>query len=278
MIKNVMDIDKQQHIEKMFVDCINKGYEHFGFEGDFTFFFDDKAQISEDDIKRYKQLCEACNSDEFYDQLHMNAVIGGIDDIDIYEQCMRNHFNDGNALPLVKSIRIMGRKNKSVENILRKEICEFLSNRQKQSELQYVSNMDKNSSIICDKIPKERKVEDFIDTKSKEETFNEAISRLIDASGKKDSDIYRKAFVSKATFSNIRCGAKVSKMTALQLCIALELDYEQTQAILLKDGVALGNNKSDYIFEFFIRKGIYDLDIINEALYDNGCKTITKKD
>lgn len=76
----------------------------------------------------------------------------------------------------------------------------------------------------------------------------------------------------------MRSGSKVTKMTALQLCIALELDYEQTQAMLLKDGVALGNDTSDSIFEFYIRKGIYDLDIINDALYSYNCKTIIKKD
>ena len=164
----------------------------------------------------------------------------------------------------------MGRKDKTLENILRKELEEFLAQKQKTYE-----------DISDKKIVKEKKkkktvdIEEFISNKSKEENFSQAISRLIDASGKKDSEIYKTALVSKATFSNMRSG---SKMTALQLCIALELDYEQTQAILLKDGVALGNDTSDSIFEFYIRKGIYDLDIINDALYSYNCKTIIKKD
>lgn len=186
---------------------------------------------------------------------------------------MREYFNCGAASPFVKLIHIMGRKDKTLENILRKELEEFLAQKQKKYE-----------DISDKKIVKEKKgkktvdIEEFISNKSKEEKFSQAISRLIDASGKKDSEIYRKALVSKATFSNMRSGSKVTKMTALQLCIALELDYEQTQAILLKDGVALGNDTSDSIFEFYIRKGIYDLDIINDALYSYNCKTIIKKD
>lgn len=37
---------------------------------------------------------------------------------------------------------------------------------------------------------------------------------------------------------------------------------------------------NDYISQkkFYIRKGIYDLDIINDALYSYNCKTIIKKD
>ena len=66
-------------------------------------------------------------------------------------------------------------------------------------------------------------------------------------------------------------------MTALQLCIALELDIKETKSMLAKAGLTLGNNTSDYIFEFYITKGIYDINMINETLFDNGCKTILKK-
>lgn len=265
-------IDKAGYLKERFNNCIKNGYEHFGFEGDFSFVFDENARITEDDIRRYEQMCEACNSNEFYDKLHENAVIKKIDDIDLYEQCMREYFNCGTAFPFVKLIHIMGRKDKTVESILKKELEAFLAQRQESKPHEDISDK---------KIVKEKKpvnIEEFISDKSKEENFSQAISRLIDASGKKDSEIYRKALVSKATFSNMRSGSKVTKMTALQLCVALELDYEQTQAILLKDGVALGNDTSDSIFEFYIRKGIYDLDIINDALYSYNCKTIIKKD
>ena len=268
--------DTRERMKEMFIDCINKGYGHFGFRGDFVFIFDDTVDISHNDIERYRELCEVCNSDEFYDKLHGNAVQRGIEDIDIYEQCMRNHFNEGNALPFIKSIRIMGRKDLTIENTLKEELDEFLRSREELSESELC--FAEAASAVPVGMPKEKRVEDFIENRSKEENFNQAIVHLIDASGKKDSDIYKKASVIKATFSNLRGGKKVSKMTALQLCVALELDYEQTQAMLAKAGMALGNNKSDFIFEFFIRKGIFDIDIINNALYDNGCKTITRND
>lgn len=270
--------DTCRQLREMFVDCINKGYEHLGFRGDFVFSFDDTANISDNDMEHYTELCEACSSDEFFDELHRNAVLRGIADIDIYEQCMRNHFNDGNALPFVKAIQIMGRKDKNPENTLREELREFLRQSEEGSEPEQASAMafSKEPSKIPVGIPEERSVEAFIAKRSKETTFNQAILQLIDASGRKDSDIYKKAWIQKATFSNIRRGGNASKMIALQLCVALELDYEQTQALLAKAGIALGNNKSDFIFEFFIRKGIYDLGAINEALHDNGCRLITK--
>ena len=124
---------------------------------------------------------------------------------------------------------------------------------------------------------KEDNIKDFIGNRNKEEKFNEAILRLIDMSGKKDSDIYKKGWVSKETFSKVRITGNVSKMTALQLCIALELDIKETKSMLAKAGLTLGNNTSDYIFEFYITKGIYDINMINETLFDNGCKTILKK-
>ena len=126
--------DKVGYLKDRFNDCIKNGYEHFGFEGDFSFVFDETARITEDDIRRYEQICEACNSNEFYDKLHENAVIKKIDDIDLYEQCMREYFNCGAASPFVKLIHIMGRKDKTLENILRKELEEFLAQKQKTYE------------------------------------------------------------------------------------------------------------------------------------------------
>ena len=204
-----------QQIKDMFINCINKGYEHFGFEGDFTFIFDDTVQISDNDKERYVELCKACNSDEFYDELHNNAVLRDIDDIDIYEQCMRNHFNDGYALPYVKAIRITGRKDKTMENALREELRQFLD--RKQLELDSSVYSEKKSFEAYVKIPAEEKVEDFIDSRSKEKTFNEIIMDMIDASNEKDSVIYKRAWISKETFSNIRKGPGISKMKALQL-------------------------------------------------------------
>ena len=300
-MKEELVADELLYVRNMFINSINSGYEHFGYEGDYELVFNDKSVITVDDVRRYEQLCTAFNSKEFYAQLHNNAVMMGIADIDIYEQCLKNHINEGNALPYVISIMIMGRRDKSIDNAVRKELIEYLKNRSKQYEssnnvsdnqqdmLLYKKtgnvkenieeSTEENAKGVKDKNePYENNVKDYIDNKKKEETFSQAIMRLIDESGQKDAEVYKKAYISKETFSNIRKGSNASKMKALQLCVALELDINQTREILSKDGVALGNNISDYIFEFFIKKRIYDLNKIDEALFDYGCKTISKKD
>ena len=174
-----------------------------------------------------------------------------------------------------QSLRIMGRRSVAIEKILRDELRKFIKYKEELSESDDLQI--KNSHKDCFDSIKEDNIKDFIGNRNKEEKFNEAILRLIDMSGKKDSDIYKKGWVSKETFSKVRITGNVSKMTALQLCIALELDIKETKSMLAKAGLTLGNNTSDYIFEFYITKGIYDINMINETLFDNGCKTILKK-
>ena len=48
--------DKVGYLKDRFNDCIKNGYEHFGFEGDFSFVFDETARITEDYIRRYEQI------------------------------------------------------------------------------------------------------------------------------------------------------------------------------------------------------------------------------
>ena len=170
---------------------------------------------------------------------------------------------------------MMGRRSVAIEKILRDELRRFIKYKEELSESDDLQI--KNSHKDCFDSIKEDNIKDFIGNRNKEEKFNEAILRLIDMSGKKDSDIYKKGWVSKETFSKVRITGNVSKMTALQLCIALELDIKETKSMLAKAGLTLGNNTSDYIFEFYITKGIYDINMINETLFDNGCKTILKK-
>ena len=101
--------------------------------------------------------------------------------------------------------------------------------------------------------------------------FTETLLRLIDKSGKKDSEIYKKANISKQHFSKIRNNPnyKPTKATALALAIALELDLAQTKDLIGRAGFALTNSsKFDLIIRYFIERGNYNIVEINIALYE----------
>jgi len=101
-----------------------------------------------------------------------------------------------------------------------------------------------------------------------DESFSEALLRIIDDKGLKDSDVYKKAGIDRKLFSKIRKTSYVpSKKTALAFCIALELDLEETNDLLKKAGLALSHAKYfDVIIEYFIVNKHYDFFDINAAL------------
>ena len=101
--------------------------------------------------------------------------------------------------------------------------------------------------------------------------FSETLLKLIDRSGKKDSEIYTRANLTRQHFSKIRNNPdyRPTKATALALAIALELDLEQTCDLIGRAGYALTNSsKFDVIIMYFLRERNFDLFEINAALFE----------
>ena len=86
----------------------------------------------------------------------------------------------------------------------------------------------------------------------------------------KDSIVYNRAGIDRRLFSKFRSNENYSfsRNNVLKLCIALELDLDNTCMLLESAGYSLSTTKAfDLIIRYYISNGIYDLDKINESLY-----------
>ena len=103
-----------------------------------------------------------------------------------------------------------------------------------------------------------------------DDTFSEALLRLISAKGKTDPEIYKRANVDRKHFAKIRKNPNYqpSKSTALALAVALELTLDETRDFIGRAGYAISHSsRADIIVEYFIKRREYDIFTINEALF-----------
>lgn len=143
----------------------------------------------------------------------------------------------------------------------------------------YAPKSAKRSSVQLPKFqPKEKTAPSPFDAgelkqklKEADAGFSETLLKLIDKSGEKDSDVYKRANVDRKLFSKIRNNPqyKPSKATAVAFAIALELDLEETRDFIGRAGYALSrSNKFDIIIEYFITHERYDIYEINLMLFE----------
>ena len=118
--------------------------------------------------------------------------------------------------------------------------------------------------------PRAASLEDML--RQEDAGFTETLLKLIDKTGKKDSEVYKRANLSKQHFSKIRNNPsyRPTKPTALALAVALELDLEATRDLIGRAGFALTNSsKFDLILRYFIENRIYDVMEINCVLFEH---------
>jgi len=123
-------------------------------------------------------------------------------------------------------------------------------------------------SPVCMAAPTSNDLESLL--KQTDAGFSETLLKLIDRTGKKDSEIYKRANIDRKLFSKIRNNPnyKPSKPTAIAFAIALELDLEETLDFIGRAGYTLSHSsKFDIIIEYFIKQKNYDIFEINSTLF-----------
>lgn len=111
-------------------------------------------------------------------------------------------------------------------------------------------------------------LDDWID--QLDESFSDRLLHLIAERGKSEVEVYKKANLDRKLFSKIRSKKNYTpkKSTILALCVALELDLEETEDLLSRAGYALSHaSVADIIVEYFLIHENYDLFRLNETLF-----------
>ena len=101
-------------------------------------------------------------------------------------------------------------------------------------------------------------------------TFQERLLELIKEKNADVVTVYKNANIDRKLFSRIRCNKDYtpSKNTVLALAIALRLNLQETQDLLIRAGLALSPSITfDIIVSFFIENQIYDISKINIVLF-----------
>ena len=152
------------------------------------------------------------------------------------------------------------------------DVEEFIASKPKPKPVASSSFRRETRSPISFVVPEFSRVDvDKVLEEKSAETFSEMLVRLVKESGKKPSEIYKRADVDRQIYSRIKNNSdyQPSKDTAVAFAIALKLDLPTAKKLLETAGYALSNAvKRDVIISFFFEKKFFSVKKLNEILYE----------
>ena len=113
----------------------------------------------------------------------------------------------------------------------------------------------------------------------REETFQQALLRLIRERGMTNAEVYKRANLTKQHFAKINADPdyQPKKETAIALCLALYLDLPQTQRLLARAGYTLTHaSQFDMVIEYLILHEVYDVILTDQVLFEHGLPTLSR--
>lgn len=101
------------------------------------------------------------------------------------------------------------------------------------------------------------------------ETFSQKLIELIIKKNIDEVEVYKRSHIDRKLFSKLRRkDYRPSKNTVLALIIGLRLNMDEAKELLSYAGFTFSPcEKTDLIVSFFLEKGKYNINDINEALY-----------
>lgn len=141
-----------------------------------------------------------------------------------------------------------------------------------------LKNSQSDSPVLLDSIPDSSISNQlsFYLQQLEKGSFGDYLQQMINKKRMKNSEVYIAANITKQYFSKLINGKVVpSKTKVLSLAIALHLDIDETIDFLRMSGYAFSPfSLVDKVFEYFILNKVYDIFVIDIALFDFGLSTL----
>ena len=120
-------------------------------------------------------------------------------------------------------------------------------------------------------------IDNYINNFKNENRFQKLLFKYIDERNMKDSDVYNKVNIDRRLFSKIRSDENYhpSKETVILLGFALKLNEDEILSLLESASYSLPkNNVFDLIIRFCFINEIYDINDVNELLFEHNVKVL----